>query len=68
VKRGVYLVVLLLACVAIAAFPHAGAAAQPAAQLPERLDWPFYGNDLGNMRFVDVDQISPDNVAQLRPA
>jgi len=68
VKRGLYLVMLLLACLAITAFPHAGAAAQHIAQLPKQLDWPFYGNDLGNMRFVDVDQITSANVGQLRPA
>lgn len=32
------------------------------------LDWPSYGNDLGGMRYVNADQISPANVANLRPA
>ncbi len=32
------------------------------------LDWPYYGNDPGGMRFVDVDQINPGNVTQLEPA
>lgn len=34
----------------------------------DRLDWPFYGNDPGNMRFVNVDQINPSNVSTLQPA
>jgi glucose dehydrogenase len=29
------------------------------------LDWPSYGNDLGAMRFVNVDQINRSNVASL---
>lgn len=33
-----------------------------------KLDWSYYGNDLGGMRFVDTDQITPGNVAQLKPA
>ena len=32
------------------------------------LDWPYYGNDLGNMRFQDVDQINTGNVTELQPA
>lgn len=32
------------------------------------LDWPYYGNDLGNGRFQNVDQINTSNVAQLKPA
>src|SRR5262245_61951617 len=68
VKRGLYLVVFLLACLAIAALRHAGVVAKEAAQGVERLDWPYYDNDLGNMRFVDADQITPANVGQLRPA
>jgi alcohol dehydrogenase (cytochrome c) len=32
------------------------------------MDWPYYGNDLGNMRYVDADQINPANVGQLAPA
>ena len=35
---------------------------------PDRLDWPSYGNDLGAMRFVNVDQINRSNVASLQPA
>ena len=46
------------------------ASAVPAAlaQAPTTLDWPYYGNDPGNMRYVDIDQINPSNVAQLQPA
>ncbi len=32
------------------------------------LDWNYYGNDLGGMRYVDIDQIAPDNVEELEPA
>src|SRR5262245_35643976 len=32
------------------------------------LDWPFYGNDLANTRFQDVDVINPGNVGSLRVA
>jgi glucose dehydrogenase len=35
---------------------------------PGRLDWAFYGNDPGGMRYVDIDQINPSNVATLQPA
>src|SRR5262245_15553383 len=35
---------------------------------PINLDWPAYGNDLGNMRFQNTDQINPSNVASLQPA
>ena len=35
---------------------------------PQQVDWPFYGNDPGGMRFVDLDQINPGNVASLEPA
>lgn len=34
---------------------------------PSSLDWPSYGNDLGAMRFVNVDQINRSNVASLQP-
>lgn len=32
------------------------------------VDWRYYGNDLLNRRFQDVDQITPANVAKLKPA
>ncbi len=31
-------------------------------------DWPYYGNDPGGMRYVNMDQISRSNVANLTPA
>jgi quinohemoprotein ethanol dehydrogenase len=34
----------------------------------QTLDWPAYGNDLGNMRYANIDQITPANVSQLKPA
>lgn len=38
------------------------------SQEPANLDWPFYGNDPGGMRFVDTDLINRSNVNGLTPA
>jgi quinohemoprotein ethanol dehydrogenase len=32
------------------------------------LNWRYYGNNLANTRFQDVDQINPSDVASLKPA
>src|SRR5271170_2946305 len=34
----------------------------------QTLNWPYYGNDVSNSRFQDIDQINPTNVSQLKPA
>jgi quinohemoprotein ethanol dehydrogenase len=34
----------------------------------QTLNWPAYGNDVGNMRYANIDQITPANVSQLKPA
>src|SRR5271154_5461727 len=34
----------------------------------QELDWPYYGNDVYNSRFQNIDQINPTNVSQLKPA
>jgi len=34
----------------------------------QTVNWPYYGNDLYNSRFADIDQINPSNVSQLKPA
>jgi quinohemoprotein ethanol dehydrogenase len=34
----------------------------------QELDWSNYGNDVGNMRYANIDQITPANVSQLKPA
>jgi quinohemoprotein ethanol dehydrogenase len=34
----------------------------------QELDWPYYGADLYNTRFANIDQINPTNVSQLKPA
>ena len=34
----------------------------------QTLNWPNQGNDLGNMRYQNIDQINPANVSQLKPA
>jgi quinohemoprotein ethanol dehydrogenase len=38
------------------------------SRMPEKLDWPFYGNDLANTRYQNADQINLTNVSQLKPA
>lgn len=64
VLRAVSLLALLLPALAVLGVSGAGAAPAPT----NALDWPNYGNDPGGMRYVDVDQITPANVAQLQPA
>jgi hypothetical protein len=32
------------------------------------MDWRYYGNDLLNRRYQDIDQINANNVSQLKPA
>jgi quinohemoprotein ethanol dehydrogenase len=34
----------------------------------QQLDWPYYGENVYNTRFADIDQINPANVAGLKPA
>jgi quinohemoprotein ethanol dehydrogenase len=34
----------------------------------QTLNWPYYGADLYNTRFANIDQINPANVSQLKPA
>src|ERR1700744_3917119 len=34
----------------------------------QTLNWPNNGNDQGNMRYQNIDQINPTNVNQLKPA
>ncbi|MDQ6767580.1 MAG: PQQ-binding-like beta-propeller repeat protein [Candidatus Eremiobacteraeota bacterium] len=41
---------------------------QSAAVTDLDVDWTHYGNDLGNMRYQNLDQINPTNVGRLRPA
>ena len=59
---------ICLSLVSPAARSINSAAANSLQQSTESRDWPYYGNDLGNMRYVDLDQINPGNVAQLTPA
>lgn len=47
--------------------PSANGQTRPRAPLTT-LDWPYYGNDLGGMRYQNVDQINTGNVARLKPA
>jgi quinohemoprotein ethanol dehydrogenase len=32
------------------------------------VNWPYYGNDLSNSRYQNIDQINPANVSELKPA
>jgi quinohemoprotein ethanol dehydrogenase len=34
----------------------------------QTLNWPYYGNDLNNSRYQNIDQINPTNVSQLKTA
>jgi quinohemoprotein ethanol dehydrogenase len=34
----------------------------------QTLNWPYYGADLYNSRYANIDQINPSNVSQLKPA
>jgi quinohemoprotein ethanol dehydrogenase len=34
----------------------------------QELDWPYYGADVFNSRYADIDQINPSNVSELKPA
>src|SRR5919201_6971743 len=61
---------LVLVMALVTALTTLAALAPPAARPGPSgdVDWPFYGNDLANTSFQDVDQIAPSNVARLRPA
>jgi alcohol dehydrogenase (cytochrome c) len=57
------------ALAALALLPAAGAATSPAtAAGSQNLNWRYYGDDLANTRYQNVDQINPSNVAGLEPA
>src|ERR1700729_4284756 len=34
----------------------------------QEVDWPYNGGDLWNRRFQSIDQITPSNVSELKPA
>src|SRR5580658_693979 len=36
--------------------------------LAQTLNWPYYGADVYNSRFANIDQINPTNVSQLKTA
>jgi alcohol dehydrogenase (cytochrome c) len=62
------LVALTIALVLALGVLPASAPATRAQTTPTTLNWPFFGNDLANTRYQNVDQITPTNVAQLQPA
>src|SRR4051794_32889501 len=67
IKGAARLLAIPLICFALTGAPitpAAPAAANPLQQTGDSRDWPYYGNDLGNMRYVDLDLINPGNVAQ----
>ncbi|MGD9890204.1 MAG: PQQ-binding-like beta-propeller repeat protein [Dehalococcoidia bacterium] len=57
-----------IAILAVALLAVQGPVPGARGQAAQNLDWPYYGNDPGGMRYADIDQISPSNVAQLQPA
>jgi len=67
-SRTLRAIAMPLALMVVAAGLMAPALAQSQVPTPSSLDWRYYGNDLGNMRYQDVDQINPSNVADLQPA
>ena len=58
----------LLWAVSIFLITLCAAAPWSAAQEDGNLDWRYYGNDPGNMRYQNVDQINTTNVHRLKPA
>lgn len=46
----------------------AGATGLTAAPAARSVNWRYYGNDLSNTRYQNLDQVSPGNVGKLRPA
>src|ERR1700722_1095392 len=34
----------------------------------QEVDWPYNGGDVSNSRFKSIDQITPSNVSELKPA
>lgn len=68
VMKRIATILASLVCLALVGAPAGRALAGQMGQAGENKDWPYYGNDLGNMRYVDMDQINPGNVAQLTPA
>ena len=58
----------LLASPAPEAAPLPFPAAGPADPAASAADWAFYGSDAGGSRYSALDQITPANVAQLKPA
>src|ERR1700722_12047126 len=36
--------------------------------LAQEVDWPYFGADLGNSRYANLDLINPSNVSQLKVA
>jgi len=62
--RALIWVLAILVITIIAAVPRSAAQQKEQASL----NWRYYGNDPGNMRYQNVDQINPSNVSQLKPA
>ncbi len=59
-----HVIALALGCGLLAATRVASSANSGAGNV----DWPFYGNDQGGMRYQNFDQINRSNVRRLRPA
>ncbi len=55
----------VLHCALLLGFAASRTTAQVASS---NVDWPYYGNDLGGMRYADIDQINSATVSLLQPA
>jgi quinoprotein glucose dehydrogenase len=65
IRLAVCAATLLIACAGSTSCSHT---AQPAGKIAVRTDWPTYGQDDGGQRYSTLAQITPKNVAELRPA
>ena len=58
----------VLLCASVALSMTFSSPALKAQEQEHNLDWRYYGNDLANTRYQNVDQIDVSNASQLQPA
>ena len=67
--RRTYRTIIVLALLLLALpLPALAQESTPGSGTTDKTDWATYGHDPGGMRYVDVDQITPDNASKLEPA
>lgn len=64
----VLLIAAIIAVLLMPAGPAGGASSGAVAGSAQQTDWAVWGNDAGGQRFGTPDQITPANVAALKPA